>query len=283
MKVVLGDKKESLTEVNRALSLAPNDSSILATRAWILMVSGRAEEAETDARRALRIDPAVRWNTEILATALFHQQRYEEAVVYFERSIDMNPDIEFQWRDLAMTYAYLGRFEEAKAAIAKFNAISGRTLTLQGFESYATDQYDYNRDYLAQMLEGLRLAGVPPGVIEQRGEVSYRDLVTKSAGTFSVEGAIKIDASEAQALHNRGVVFIDVRGKSFNFGHIPGAIHLKFIGQLTRESLAAVTEPDDEVVFYCGGPDCQLSANASAKALTWGYTRVFYFAGGYPT
>ena len=132
------------------------------------------------------------------------------------------------------------------------------------------------------MLQGLRLAGVPPGVIEKPSEVGYKDLVAKSAGTFNVDGAIKINASEAKALHNRGVVFIDVRGKTYNLGRIPGAIHLRFIGQLTRESLVKVVKPDDEVVFYCGGPDCQLSANASAKALTWGYSRVFYFAEGYP-
>lgn len=51
---------------------------------------------------------------------------------------------------------------------------------------------------------------------------------------------------------------------------------------MTKEKLSELVDPDDEVVFYCGGEDCPLSPNASAKALVWGYTKVYYFAAGYP-
>ena len=35
----------------------------------------------------------------------------------------------------------------------------------------------------------------------------------------------------------------------------------------------------EEVVFYCNGvgsPGCNLSPNASAKAVAWGYKKVYY-------
>jgi adenylate cyclase len=35
-------------------------------------------------------------------------------------------------------------------------------------------------------------------------------------------------------------------------------------------------------VFSCHAKYCPYSAYASAKAVLWGYTRVYYFAGGFP-
>jgi 3-mercaptopyruvate sulfurtransferase SseA len=51
---------------------------------------------------------------------------------------------------------------------------------------------------------------------------------------------------------------------------------------LSNESLSRLVGKDDEVVFSCVGKYCPYSAYACAKALLWGYTRVYYFAGGYP-
>jgi rhodanese-related sulfurtransferase len=39
---------------------------------------------------------------------------------------------------------------------------------------------------------------------------------------------------------------------------------------------------DDDVVFHCWGTVCRYSAMACAKARLWGYTKVHYFAGGFP-
>ncbi len=285
MKVVLGDKGEALAEIDRAITLAPNDADNLSSRAWILNLSGRAEEAETDARQAVRLDPANPENIQELGRALFHQERYEKALDYYERAASVQPDYEYLWRHLAMTYGYLGRIEEAKAAIQKYYALrrSGYDVTLKGEESYWADWYSYDRTYLDQMVEGLRLAGVPSGTIDEPTEINYKDLITKSEGTFDVAGAIKIDAAGAKTLHDRGVAFIDSRGGSpYGRGHIPGATNLSFPYRLTKDNLSQLVGLDDEVVFYCGGTDCHLSANSCAQALTWGYTRVYYFAGGFP-
>jgi len=285
MKVTLGDKGEALAEINRAITIAPNNADNLNSRAWILLVSGQATEAEIDARQAVRLDPENLDNIENLGRALFHLERYEEAMKNFERVANALPDYEYIWGDLAMTYGYFGRIEEAKAAVRKRNALTrdAPDLTLQGHESWWTGQYSYDLAYLDQMVQGLSLAGVPSGAIDEPTEVNYKDLVTKSAGTFDVAGAIEIDASGAKTLHDRGVAFIDSRGSSFyGRGHIPGATNLLFPGQLTIDSLSQLVGLDDEVVFYCDGPNCQLSPNSCAKALTWGYTRVYYFAGGFP-
>jgi len=62
MKVVLGNKGEALAEIDRALALAPNEASALATRAWLLLVSGQAEDAVTGC--APSDSPRPRWVVE---------------------------------------------------------------------------------------------------------------------------------------------------------------------------------------------------------------------------
>ena len=78
-------------------------------------------------------------------------------------------------------------------------------------------------------------------------------------------------------------MFIDVRDPiSFQAGHIPGAVFLELTTMLSEEALAAHVGKDDEVVFHCFGQYCPYSAYACAKAVTWGYTRVYHFESGYP-
>ena len=128
--------------------------------------------------------------------------------------------------------------------------------------------------------EGLQKIGVPAGLTKRPANLEFIDLVTVSAGTFDVKGAIEIDAIEAKSLHDRGVVFLDSRGKDLYWrGHIPGATNLFF--HQVWDSLSKLVDINSEIVFYCVDPKCHLAAHSSAQALTLGYTKVYYFAGGF--
>ena len=97
---------------------------------------------------------------------------------------------------------------------------------------------------------------------------------------FAVEGASKIDVSTAKTLHDRGVQFIDVRWeRNWKKGHIPGASNIAFVNET---ALMEIVDKKEEVVFYCSGIRCNASPEACAIALTLGYEKVYYFAGGYP-
>ncbi len=65
-------------------------------------------------------------------------------------------------------------------------------------------------------------------------------------------------------------------------GHIPNGVDLDLNTELSKESRSQFVGKDDEVVFSCHAKYCPYSAYASAKAVLWGYTRVYYFAGGFP-
>jgi len=99
----------------------------------------------------------------------------------------------------------------------------------------------------------------------------------------TVEGSTTIDASEAKKLFDQGVLFIDVRkDKDWQAGRIPGAEHLELKKIFSKETLSELVEQDQMVVLYCNGEKCMRSSKASAKAVSWGFEKVFYFRGGLP-
>ena len=112
---------------------------------------------------------------------------------------------------------------------------------------------------------------------------SWRHLLSREVGRYVAKGAKRIDTQTAKALHDRDVVFIDVRSDKnwVREDHIPGAIHLG-LSKFNRVSLSAIVAKDREIVIYCADPTsyCILSAEASAKAISWGFTSVYFFAEG---
>jgi rhodanese-related sulfurtransferase len=97
----------------------------------------------------------------------------------------------------------------------------------------------------------------------------------------SVEGTVTISVAEAKKLFDDGATFIDVRNpRLFAKGHIPGAHHLDLKTAFDEAAVSALADKDDPVVIYCSGIKCGRSYRASAKAVSWGYTRVKYFRTG---
>jgi rhodanese-related sulfurtransferase len=146
------------------------------------------------------------------------------------------------------------------------------------------DMFNYDDAYRARLQEGLRIAGVPGGAGTDLGLADYKRLIVRKEGEYDVLGVTEIDARTARALYDRhGVIFVDVRATGdFGRAHIPGAKNLSLATGLSKAALAKVAGKEDEIVFSCMGKYCSYSAYASAKAILWGYTHVYRFAGGFP-
>ena len=112
----------------------------------------------------------------------------------------------------------------------------------------------------------------------------YKGLIKRVGdGEFDVDGATEVDAATAKALRDRGVPFVDARAPlDYANGHVPGAVNLSLVTAMSKEALAKVAGHEDEIAFYCHTKYCSVSAYASAKAVVWGYKRVYRFAGGFP-
>lgn len=99
----------------------------------------------------------------------------------------------------------------------------------------------------------------------------------------SIQGAATIAAGEAKNLFDSGAVFVDVRKNTdWESGRIAGAIHLELKVVLCEHTLGEEVKKDQKVVFYCNGPKCMRSSEATSKAVAWGYSNVYYFRHGFP-
>ncbi|WP_282611172.1 rhodanese-like domain-containing protein [Pelagibius sp. Alg239-R121] len=100
----------------------------------------------------------------------------------------------------------------------------------------------------------------------------------------TIEGTTMVSPEEAKALYDRGVPFVDVRGDAdFDGGRVPGAYHMPLKSNFSEETLVAeLGGKDKEMVVYCNGVKCGLSAKACEQAVAWGFTKVYYFREGYP-
>jgi len=282
--------EDALTEIGHAMALAPNDPDNYLSKARILNATGRAAEAEESVRWAMRLDPLYSPDyLRTLAISLFHQQRYEDAVGTLERLLALQTDVADDYITLIASLGHLGRKSGIPEAIKTFNELSVsagyNTITVQMFGGWwwYGDIFNYDPAYRDRLMEGLRKAGVPEGAGTDIPFEKYRRLLHKSGGYFDVTGATTIDHKQARVLHDRRVKFVDVRAANgFASGHVPGAFNLDVATELSRDSLSRIVGNDEEFVLSCHGKTCPDSAYASAKALMWGFKRVYYFAGGFP-
>jgi adenylate cyclase len=279
-----GNHDKALQEISKAIELSPNDADNYDFQAAIQIYAGEAAEAEKSAHTAMRLNPhyPARYLRN-LGRALFHQDRFAEALEVLQRAVKWEPEYDYNYPILTATYGHLNKPKEAKAALEKMNLLrkfsEGGDFTVQNVADWTPFKYEAD---LARYQDGLRKGGVPDAVAT--ANVDFESLVTKSSAGFTIDGIRKIDLSEAQELHADGVLFVDTRSSNSGYpiAHIPGAVWLDYKTKLTAENLAEHAGKNSKIVFYCDGPYCYKSAYACAKATTWGYTDVVYFAGGMP-
>jgi rhodanese-related sulfurtransferase len=93
-----------------------------------------------------------------------------------------------------------------------------------------------------------------------------------------------ITLAEAENLFGRGgAVFVDSRSREeFVAGHIPGALNIPL--EESRDRLAGealLYPPDQALVVYCEGGDCQTSISLAKLIHEKGFTDIRVFTGGW--
>ncbi len=282
-----GLHEAAIREAGRAIALDPNDPVGYEAMAAAQVYAGLPDEAAGNIGRAMRLDPGfpheyLYW----LGLAQFGLERFEDAAETLTRAAQGNPDDDRSFIVLASAYGHLGQIEDAKSATEKANQLrekrqpaeapgqAGITALLVGpYTLQDLSLWPFKKTTDRERLRlGLQFAGVP--------ETGQAD----DESPIEVAGAAAVNAEAARALFDRGVPFVDVRGEaSWRNGHIPGAVNLDLKNGFTVAALSAVVDRDQEVVIYCMGPRCLLSSEASAKAVAWGFTNVYYFRAGFPS
>jgi rhodanese-related sulfurtransferase len=234
-----------------------------------------------------------------LGAVQFGGEQFDEAVATFERAVKRNPDNEIPLIYLASSYGHLGRMAEAEAAIETANDVSAGLgmgdLSLErivpgGFSPFQ-GEIDFKRfgGDAAQTRLRAGLSEIPA--------LTWQYLITTHLRLgpgntwYEIEGATEIDLATAKSFYDRGVVFIDgSTEQNWREGPIPNSVHLPTARnsadptkpRLTEFTLRAIADESDEIVFLWCGPGLSCTPWAAAKAIKWGYQKVYYFVGGAP-
>ncbi len=294
----MGFPNEALEEAEKAVALDPNDATALAGLADGLVLAGRPDDGLALIQDAMRLDPHHLPSYLITqGAAEFGMERFKEAAATFERAVKRNPNNGLPSIYLAASYGHLGRIKDADDAIETANDLRAKLgMGDQSLERKSDQWYspfqgeiDFTRFGRKQAQERVRVGLTEIPALTWQYLVTPHPVLAVGKTWFEVKGATLIDIHTAKSLHDRGVTFVDVRPEDLhNKGWIPGSVHLSeprpvapSIRRLTETTLMNILDKTDEVVFYSEGPG-EYSAFASAKALTWGYQNVFYFAKGFP-
>ena len=138
-----------------ALSLNPNDVTVIANRAVFEHLTGRPDAALELLIKMERLDPHYpKWVMEARGMALYQLRRYSEAAEVFEKMV---PAPTYVDRFLAACYAQLGHLDEARAKAAEALAREPRF----SLHRYAMVEPFKSQADLDHMIEGMRKAGLP--------------------------------------------------------------------------------------------------------------------------
>ncbi|MDX1401301.1 MAG: adenylate/guanylate cyclase domain-containing protein, partial [Kiloniellales bacterium] len=282
----------ALAEAQQALALDRNDAVALAGLADALNKTDKPAEARENIERALRLDP--HHPPAYLIThggALFGLERFDEALLVFERAVQRSPGNEIPRIYRASILALLGQIDRADDAIEDVNAIRNRNglaeLSLRPTSEYAAFDFETEIDFPAYGGKEIRallrkgLEKIP--LLNWQYLVDVNRVLGPKGTTFEVTGARLLDLPEAKTFYDLGAIFIDT--SSFEFwreGHVKGALHLPYdrstdtsAPRLDRHSLGKVADKDDEIVFYYRDGSVEFAAWECAKALAWGYRKIY--------
>jgi adenylate cyclase len=111
--------EEAVSELEKAISLDPQNPSCYALMGNVLLFMGKPQDAVNCINRAMRLDPQnPSFYLSRLGAAKFCMRKLEEAADLLERALRLNPEVPaLPTGFLASTYGLLGREQEARAAL----------------------------------------------------------------------------------------------------------------------------------------------------------------------
>ena len=105
----------------------------------------------------------------------------------------------------------------------------------------------------------------------------------QAGAPHAIAGAVTVDAEQviSMVVDGDGVHLIDSRtAKDYEAAHIEGAVMLTDDTMTEDNLLEVVGTHDAPIIFYCNGANCGRAANATVKAVDWGFSNVHYYFGG---
>ena len=294
LKTTTEDRRKVLTNalnsIDKAKALAPDDSTVAATRAFVLDWNSSTEisgdrapalltEAEQEAVRALQLD-----NTNVLALAYYAEILIDEQnLTQAEQNITQALEKGQGLMDVHRVYAYLletqGNYSQAIAEYDKAIKIApnltflylraGANYRQLAFISTIEDQrlslYDKSLEYFAKAAAINEQLGVKDPIPNLSIAKTYSQLGEYYAAGRNVQKALEFDPSNPDVYGQLGIVFQHSR----NFeGAIP-ALRCAIRGCTAAESCKAAS-----------GEDCtpdEIATSAEVKGMALSQSSIVYY------
>ena len=306
MFAAFGFHTEAVEEAEKAVALDPNDATAIAGLAHALVLADRPGEGLTFIQDAMRLDPHHPPSyLIILGAAQFGVENYEAAVTTFERAVKRNPENEKPLIYLASSYGHLSRMRDAEDTIETANDLRatlglGGALSLEeavnessGFTPF-TGEIDFASFGIKSAQARLRagLSDIP--ALTWQYLITMHYAIGQMNAIYEIDGGTEIDLATAKSFHDKGVVFVDTSSEAmWKKDRVPDALNLPSLRNVNdptekrfRETtLSDIVDKSEEVVFYWWAPgwyDKGVLTWVAAKAVNWGYQKVYYFHGGTP-
>ena len=306
MFAAFGFHTEAVEEAEKAVALNPNDATAVAGLAHALVLADRPGEGLTFIQDAMRLDPHHPPSyLIILGAAQFGVENYEAAVATFERAVKRNPENEKPLIYLASSYGHLSRMREAEDTIETANDLRDTFgLGALSLEEAVTDassgfspfkgKIDFASFGIKSAQARLRagLSDIP--ALTWQYLITTHHVIGQMNARYEIYGGTEIDLATAKSFHDKGVVFIDTGSEAlWKKGRVPGALNLpsqRDVDDPTEKrfretTLSEIVDKSEEVVFYWWAPGWYNNGVltwVAAKAVNWGYQKVYYFHGGTP-
>ena len=113
---------------------------------------------------------------------------------------------------------------------------------------------------------------------------SFQSLADKPVAQATIPGTTLISAEQlVEMIYSfPTLIIVDARRhEEYAKGHIEGAIFMLDTDMTPALLSSKVRTKETPLVFYCNGERCMRSTNASKKAVSWGYQRIYWFRGGW--
>jgi adenylate cyclase len=153
-----GDINAAIALIDRAVMLNPSSARAWNWRAWIMLGDGQPDTAIANFETSMRLTPRDRMGMSLsgIGCAHFFARRFEDAIVKLAASIEELPSYTMTYRFLASAHAHIGRLDKAREVVGRLRAMTAVVMQ--------DAVWIRNPEHRELLLSGLRLAAGRDGI-----------------------------------------------------------------------------------------------------------------------
>jgi len=205
LKLVVGSFNEALADLNKALSIEPNNAFALASSGEIKRLQGKPDEALADLNKALSIEPNNAFALARGGEIKRFQGKPDEALADLNKALSIEPNNAFALASRGEIKRLQGKLDEALVDLNKallLNPTSFLALAHRGEIKRVQGKLD---EALADLNNALPLKPNNAFALARRGEIKRLQKKPDEA-LADLNKALSIEPNNAFALASRGVI-----------------------------------------------------------------------------